>query len=181
MVQHLVPHLFPVQDSTLSADALAGELLRKYGLSTNTTFFRKGICDTYRIQSGSDVFFLKVFKSTRRTEGHVAEEVRLLRHLLDQGVSVVRPIPALDGTYLLRIHAPEGLRFGVLYEAAQGSVDDNGDESKIAALGEMVARMHVCADGLPGGYDRPPPDSSYISDGPRSSLHCCIRRQSLGT
>ena len=51
--------MFPVQDSTLSADALAQRVLKKYSLAKDIDcrFFRKGICDTYKIEAGKDAYF----------------------------------------------------------------------------------------------------------------------------
>ncbi len=108
---------FPVQDSTLSAEALGERVLKRYSLSGRVVcrFFRKGICDTYRVETGGQEYYLKVYKHARRTRTDVAEEVRLLNYLAANGVSVARPVMRQDGHYLSRLAAPEGTRYSVLF------------------------------------------------------------------
>ena len=101
---------FPVQDSTLSANALAESVASIYGFSQPVAchFFRKGICDTYKVRVDGRDTYLKVYKHNRRTYLDVSEEVRLLNHLADNGVSVVRPVIRYDGEYVSQFPAPEG-------------------------------------------------------------------------
>jgi len=157
---------FPVQNSTLSADALAERVLRKYRLSGPIAcrFYRKGICDTYKVTSEDQGYYLKVFRHGRRTRVHVTEEVRLLNYLSSHGVSVSRPVVRRDGKYVSQLAAPEGARYSVLYEAAIGDQDDDGDLTRITALGEMVGRMHVCADRMRTPYHRPHLDMRHLVD-----------------
>jgi Ser/Thr protein kinase RdoA (MazF antagonist) len=158
--------LFPAQDSTLAAAALAANLLGDYGFPAQPVcrFFRKGICDTYRVYAGDQEYYLKVYRHARRTELDVAEEVRLLNHLAANGVSVARPVMRLDGAYVNRLRAPEGLRYAVLFEAAEGVDGDEGDDSRLERFGEMAARMHQASDQLPGPYRRSHLDMRHLVD-----------------
>ena len=90
--------LFPVQNSTLSAEALALRVLKRYRLSGKVVcrFFRKGICDTYRVDAGDKEYYLKVYRAVRRTRTDVSEEARLLNHFAENGVSVARPVMRQD-------------------------------------------------------------------------------------
>jgi Ser/Thr protein kinase RdoA (MazF antagonist) len=157
---------FPVQDSTLSAEALAERVLKKYRLSGQIAcrFFRKGICDTYRIKAGSRGYFLKVYKSGRRTKLDVSEEVRLLNYLAAHAVSVARPVKRRDGLYVNRLAAPEGIRYSVLFRAARGVADDDGDHNRIRAFGTMVGHMHQCADKMRAPYRRSHLDMRHLVD-----------------
>lgn len=58
--------MFPVQDSTLSATAIAERVLTKYDLpaAAQCHFFRKGICDTYRVQANKQEYFLNDEKNS---------------------------------------------------------------------------------------------------------------------
>ena len=156
---------FPVQNSTLSAEALTERVLGRYRLGGRVVcrFFRKGICDTYRIDAGDGAYYLKVYMFGRRTRLDVAEEVRLLNCLHRHGVSVARPVRRKDGLYINRLAAPEGTRYAVLFEAAHG-VEEDGEDSRVEALGEMVARMHTCADRMRGTYRRKPLDTVHLID-----------------
>jgi len=157
---------FPVQDSTLSADALAERVLKRYTLPGHVVchFFRKGICDTYRITVEDREYYLKVYKHGRRSRMDVAEEVRLLNHLAAHGVSVAKPVMRQDGRYVSRLAAPEGTRYAVLFEAAIGASGDDGDLDRIGALGEMVGRMHLCADEMCEPYQRTHLDMRHLVD-----------------
>ena len=156
--------LFTVQDSTISAEALGGWLRDAYALlgSVSCQFFRKGICDTYRVSAGDAVYFLKVFRHGRRSKLDVAEEVRLLNHLAECGAAVARPVAKRDGTFVIELAAPEGTRCAVLFEAAGGVHGDEGDPNRIRAFGEAVARMHAAADEMAGPYERMPLDMDHL-------------------
>lgn len=147
-------NLFPVQDSTLSAQALADQILPLYGLiqPCPCRFFRKGICDTYQIRSAAGEYYLKVYRAGRRSYLDVSEEVRLLNHLLDQGVSVVRPVARSDGGYVNELHVPEGIRCAVLFHAVPGAEEKTDQHRR--AFGETVARMHAAADLMTPAYAR---------------------------
>jgi len=149
-----MPQPFPVQNSTLSADALAELLRREYALHSTPvcTFWRKGMADAYRIKAGEQFLFLKVFMASRRSRHDVEEEVRLLLHLARGGVSVSAPVASTTGKHVLSLSAPEGERYVVVYEGVQG-VEGTTDQHR-RELGRMVARVHQCADSLAPPYDR---------------------------
>lgn len=158
--------VFPVQDSTLAAEALAEHMLTSYALPVYPVcrFFRKGICDTYRVTAGDRVYYLKVYRHRRRTHLDVAEEVRLLRTLAANGVSVAEPVASRDGCYVNELPAPEGTRYAVLFEAALGATGDEGNPGRIEAFGEMVGRMHQVADHMREPYQRAPLDMEHLVD-----------------
>ena len=56
------------------------------------------------------------------------------------------------------------MRYAVLFEAAKGEPDDNGDPARIRAFGAMVSRLHQVADSLPGPYQRQHLDISHLVD-----------------
>ncbi len=145
---------FPVQDSTLSETALAGLIATEYRLPRppGCRFWRKGMADTYQVLAGNTSYYLKVHRPERRSRHEVEEEVRLLHHLLDDGVGVCEPVASASGESVLDISAPEGVRFAVLYRAVEGVSGTTGAHRR--ALGRMVARMHQCADRIDPPYDR---------------------------
>ena len=158
--------LFPVQDSTLSAEALAGWARESYNLSDRASccFCRKGICDTYRVACENRAFYLKIYKHGRRCRMDVTEEVRLLNHLASSGISVAKPVARRNGAFVSEFTAPEGKRFAVLYKEAAGTHGDGGQPDRIRALGKEVARMHRCADTLPEPYQRAHLDMQQLID-----------------
>ena len=161
---------FPVQNSTLSANALAELLHQEYPLPSFPVckFWRKGMADTYRVSVGGNGYFLKVFMAKRRSRKDVAEEVRLLLHLLHHGVSVCEPIISVKGDFLLSIKAPEGERYAVLYSEAVGVKGIS--EIHRRAFGRMVARMHQSADSLGPPYGRDCLELEHILDDNLASI-----------
>ncbi len=161
---------FPVQNSTLSADDLTELVRQEYPLRgvVYCWFWRKGMADTYRVSAGGKGFFLKVFMAKRRLRKDVTEEVRLLLHLLQRGVSVCEPIISVKDDFVLTIEAPEGERYAVLYTEAEGVKV----KSKIhrRAFGRMVARMHQCADSLDPPYGRDCLELEHILDDNLASI-----------
>ena len=158
--------VFPVQDSTLSAEALAERVLKRYDLAGGVVcrFFRKGICDTYRAETSDQAYYLKVYKHGRRTRMDVTEEVRLLNHLAANSVSVAKPVMRQDGHYVSQLAAPEGTRYAALFEAAHGVAGHEGNHSRIEAFGEMVGRMHIAADQMREPYRRSHLDMRHLVD-----------------
>lgn len=158
--------LFPAQNSTLSAEALAESVIRRYRLPGRVVcrFFRKGVCDTYKIEADDEEYYLKVYMYGLRTKKDVTEEVRLLNHLDHYGVSVAWPVVREDGLYVSRLAAPEGTRYAVLFEAARGHQVDGVDDSRDRAYGEMVAHLHQCADKLHPPYGRTHLDMHHLVD-----------------
>ena len=160
----MTDQVFPVQVSTLAESAVTGWIRDEYSLPSfiSCQFFRKGICDTYRVSASDAVFFLKVYRHGRRSRRDVAEEVRLLNHLADCGVAVAKPMAKRDGAFVSELAAPEGLRCAVLFEAAVGAHGDDGDPNRIRAFGEAVAQMHAAADEMAEPCERTPLEMDHL-------------------
>ena len=108
--------------------------------------------DTYRIEAGDRLLFLKVSMTSRRSRSDIDEEVRLLVHLARGGVGVSVPIASVDGQYVLALTAPEGERYAVLFEGARGT--EGTTDLHRRELGRMIARIHQVADSLEPPYER---------------------------
>jgi Ser/Thr protein kinase RdoA (MazF antagonist) len=169
---------FRVQDSTLSASAVGELVYARYSLEAAPvcTFWRKGMGDTYRIEAGHRVYFFKVSMVGRRSRKDVDEEVRLLLHLANGGVGVSLPIETLEGEHVLALSAPEGERYAVLFEAAEGV--EGATALHRRELGRMVARMHLCADSLEPAYDRDHFELAYVLDDSLVAIEALMRHRS---
>ena len=155
--------IFPVQNSTLSTEALTSLIEKKYDLTgpVSCRFFRKGICDTYSVKTAQSDYFLKIYRYGRRTRLDVTEEIRLLNYLSENHVSVAKPVACKDEGYVNQLSAPEGVRYAVLFEAAEG-VEEGNDKNRVEAFGDMVARFHQCSDRMPGEYRRKHIDMTHL-------------------
>jgi Ser/Thr protein kinase RdoA (MazF antagonist) len=136
---------FPVIASTLSATHLADFLKATYGLSETGTcsLLRTGINHTYLVQDQDSRCVCRVYSHNWRTEAEIREEIRLLLPLAGFGVPVSHPLPDSAGEFVQRLHAPEGLRFVVLFTFAEGEKVRNLSETMCASIGTLMGRMHL--------------------------------------
>ncbi len=154
---------FPSAASTLSTPDLAQRVLGKYELSEpiQCHLFKRGVNDTYKVQAGSSTYFLRVYRHGFHTRGEIEAELDMLLHLGRRRVSVSTPIARRDGAYLTRIRAPEGVRYAALFTNAKGGMTMfNRREGR--SYGELVARVHVCLDGMHRDRRRPDLDMEHL-------------------
>ena len=136
--------LFPVTESTLSAQHLGRLIQDKYALSgkSECKLFRTGINHLYIVSDGNKKFVFRVYTFLWRTRSEISEEVRLLTHLKENNISVSYPIADANGEFIQEMNAPEGMRYGVLFSYAEGFKQSlfSGDASY--NIGRMMAEMH---------------------------------------
>ncbi len=139
MTQH-----FPVTESTLATAHVGNFVQQQYKLSTNATakLLRTGMNHLYMIADGADRYVFRIYNHNWRSKTEVAEEVRLLRHLHDNSVSVSYPLPDTAGNYIQELNAPEGLRYGLLFSFAQGKKQPRFDAETAYNIGVMMGKLH---------------------------------------
>ncbi|THU32004.1 aminoglycoside phosphotransferase [Niastella caeni] len=135
---------FPVVCSTLSATHLGKFLQQQYHLSAGTTcrLLRAAINHAYLVTDGRHKYVFRVYSLNWRSGIEIAEEIRLLQLLKDNGIPVSYAIPDPQGNYIHQIPAPEGVRLGVLFSFAKGEKQLNIPEALHFKIGEIMARMH---------------------------------------
>lgn len=158
--------LFPVDNSVLSAEALAARLPRLYSLSDvrSCVLFRRGVSDVYRVQARGETFYLKVYRRDMRTRRDIEDEVTLLCALGRREIPVAAPVARKNGAYLARFDAPEGARYAVLQRAAAGEPVDSSKPQDCASLGRAAARFHNACDGMRVRCRRRAIDLHYLID-----------------
>lgn len=141
---------FPVTESTLSADHLAQWLRKQYGLgeATSCRLFRTGMNHLYLVRDGEQRYVLRIYTHGWRTKPEVEEELRLLLHLKTAGISVAYPITAANGGLVHDLHAPEGLRFAVLFSFAEGKKAARFSTQISYRIGVVMARMHRATENF---------------------------------
>lgn len=135
---------FPVEYSTLSADALLQLLAQKYGpkLAVSITFLKRGFNDTYLVNGINQKHILRVYKHNWRALQSIETEIRLLKHIHENQISVSYPIKDSVDNYIQFIDAPEGRRYAVLFSLASGQPVRKLSESQAFQLGTETARIH---------------------------------------
>lgn len=147
--------IFPATYSTLDPEALAQLVTTYYALgNAQCTFLVRGVADTYLVEAEKIQYILRVYRSTHRTLPQIQEEVNLLLHLRQAGVSVSYPIKNTAGEAVLELNAVEGPRYAVLFSYAPGKTERRPDERQLKNLGREVARFHNASSTMQQGNKR---------------------------
>lgn len=139
----LMSHL-PVSCSTLSASHLAPLLQHRYALGPGTScrLLKTGINHSYLVSNGTAQYIFRVYSLDWRSAKEIAEELRLLNLLKENGVAVSYPIADVHAAYIQPLDAPEGSRPGVLFSFAPGEKAFQYPAETHYAIGVQMARMH---------------------------------------
>ena len=150
-------HKILVLRSLFSVESIAQLLERIYGLTDVSCQFIKGtIRDTYLVQSSQGSYILSIYPHSYRSEEEILAELSLLSHLSSRQFNVPLALPQSNGETLLKIDAPEGLRFGVLFEFIEGKQLSKSPDPKTArGFGKLLAELHLSTGQIPLKLLRP--------------------------
>ncbi|SEJ20202.1 Ser/Thr protein kinase RdoA involved in Cpx stress response, MazF antagonist [Dyadobacter sp. SG02] len=143
-------NVFPVSNSNLSPLHL-GIFVQKHYFpeqQVECRILKTGISDTYLITTPGKRYIFRVYSFGWRTLSEISEELRLLRHLRENGISVSYAVPDLGNTFIHSFAAPEGERFGVLFTFAEGEKVLNFDAETHYRVGKLMAEMHLQTKGF---------------------------------
>lgn len=140
---------FPVSNSNLSAHHLSVFLEKKYTLEANTKchLIKAGINDTYSISDSLQQYVFRVYSLNWRTKEEIGEEIKLLLLLREKGLSISYPIADSEGNYIQLLNAPEGNRYGVLFNNAPGEKQHLIAAETHFQIGQLMARFHQITHG----------------------------------
>lgn len=141
----VTPFQCSVTYSTIALEAVAAALNAHYRLDPIKTcqFWYHGLSDIYRVETSSDRYIFRISHHHWRSRSEIQFELEFLKFLRYHQLPVASPIPTDTGALDLEITAPEGIRYGTLFEYAQGSVPVGDlDCTQSHHLGEAVARIH---------------------------------------
>lgn len=135
---------FPVTASTLSETELCHFIKDRYLLSDDfkCQLFRTGVNHTYIISNNDAKFVVRVYCYKWRTKTEIEEELKLLTLLKTHALSVSFPISDKDGKLIQEIHAPEGLRYAVVFSFAEGQKMRFMSHETCFAIGTLMAKIH---------------------------------------
>ncbi|MBV8251161.1 MAG: phosphotransferase [Chitinophaga sp.] len=147
--------VFPATYSTLSPEALATLITEKYCLEdVRCKLLVRGVGDTYLINTSTNTFILRAYRSSHRSFPQIQEEIDLLLAAQKAGVNVSYPIIDRSGHIIQRLDAVEGERNVVLFSFAPGQVVKQMNTTQLRALGHEMARLHHVASQIPRGTSR---------------------------
>lgn len=166
---------FPAQGSILSAQALLESVLTRYPVEPSFSgclFFKAHINDIYRARAGESVYYLRVSKAGWRSRQELQAEIDLVLYLHRSGIPAALPVETADSDYLVSLPAPEGERWGVLFEEAAGHPLAIADRQHTSLFGRLLGRIHRLADHWSGDFQRPHLDTVYLLERPLRLLGC---------
>jgi Ser/Thr protein kinase RdoA (MazF antagonist) len=135
---------FPVEYSSLSVKALLQLVVDVYSIhpASTITFLKRGFNDTYLIATDKNKFILRVYKNNWRSSKSIKNEIELLNYLHKNDVSVSSAVIDRSGNYIQTLHAPEGLRYAVLFTYAKGERVRKLSPEQAFSLGIETGRIH---------------------------------------
>jgi Ser/Thr protein kinase RdoA (MazF antagonist) len=157
-------HPFPVDKSLLSAAALAGGIEAEYGLGdVRCQLITATLRDVYLVSSRAGRFVLYVYRHGQRPTHEIEAEWQFVDHLGANGVPVAPAVRRRNGKLLMTLHAPEGVRYGVLTHFVAGKhLRRRPGAAAVHAYGRIVGNIHVLADQIPQTLSRPPIDVAEL-------------------
>ena len=163
---------FPAQHSVLSAQALVDQVLSKYQLDATVScrLFHRGINDTYLVRDGAANYFLRISPTALRTQAQLEAEVDLLNTLNVHQLSVPAPVAQKDGNFVEALHAPEGVRYAILFRQIEGDPAPTFTPEQGEIYGKTAAKIHHLTDQQDQSYARFHHDLNYIFDEPLEQL-----------
>lgn len=142
--------VFPVTESTLSANHIGQFIKEKYDLSEKTKckLFRTGMNHLYMINDGEEKFVFRVYTFNWRTKLEVAEELRLLIHLKQNNTPTTYPLADKSNEFIQEFNAPEGKRYGVLFSFAHGAKNARFTPETSYFIGQALAKIHKSTENF---------------------------------
>jgi Ser/Thr protein kinase RdoA (MazF antagonist) len=139
---------------------------------------RSFINDTYRIEAGGRLFYLRVYQAGWRDAREAVAEMAIIETLASAGAAVARPVARRDGNgFVLAIRTGDLVRPAVLFEEAPGDDLHFGGAdgpANAARYGSASAALHNAADSMAPHPDRPVFDCATMIETP-----CAIIAQAM--
>lgn len=144
-----LPH-FPVSSSQLSAPHLAHFIQNTYGFerTPSVRLLKAGINHSYLVDNDGHKSVFRVYSHRWRTEEEIAEEIRFLKHLKEDGIPASYPVSDQFGRYVHGLDAPEGTRHAVMFTFAEGGKRLTFSEELHEQCGKVMGRVHKAAEGF---------------------------------
>jgi Ser/Thr protein kinase RdoA (MazF antagonist) len=161
-------HLFPVQHSILSENALAKWVVSAYSLRepVRCRFLKGSMSDVYRVDAFDAAYILKIYMHNRHSMHAIEAEVDFLIDLNDHDIPVAAPVANKDELFINEFDAPEGIRYAVLFDAVEGDEPKEVNLEHSRSFGRLAGCIHKYSDMSAKKYDRWHLNEAYLVDEP---------------
>lgn len=141
---------FPVTYSLVSPKALEKRVITLYNLpaKTQVIFLHQGINDSYLVDTLTDKFILRIYRTDWRTVDEIEGELELLSMLHKSGIAVSYPITDKKGKFIQQLDCPEGVRCAVIFTYALGQSTSSLNLQSAQLFGQYMAALHQKTEGL---------------------------------
>jgi len=138
---------------------------------TSGTLVRRFVNDVYLVSGEEARYIFKVYRPEWRDPPAVLWEIDLLDHLSRRGAPVATALPRADGRSITLIEAPEGERYGVLFEFAEGEKPTPPFTADLYhRFGHAAGLVHERSTDFVSPHPRRPLDLSTLIDEPLCTL-----------
>ncbi|WP_042224423.1 phosphotransferase enzyme family protein [Oceanobacillus manasiensis] len=140
-------------------------------------FLTRGLNDTYKIMGKEACYAFRVYRQGWRSEAAIKFELEAILHLTNHGYEAVELIKGRNGSYLDKMMAPEGERYGVLFDYAEGERPVVNPENTYL-IGKSLGRLHRLSNGFTSEHEREfLLNLTYLLDEPVSFIQPILQRQ----
>jgi len=172
--------LLPVSYSTFNEHALGTYIGRHYsiGVPVRCNLIARGMNDTYIIETTDGKFVFRVYRNKwRSNDSEILFEIDLLNYLFNNNLNVSLPIKSTTNAYILKITAPEGERFGVLFTLVEGQPLRLDCTDTCYLFGEEAAKLHVISNSFQSDYKKAVMDMKFLIDQPLAIINRHLGRR----
>lgn len=136
-------------------------------------YWLRGLNDTYRIQTHSGYYILRVYRLSIK-ENDVTYELSLLTQLKNELYSVTtkvsEPIFKKDNSLYTVLNAPEGQRIAVVFHYLTGTENVLHDEKSCFSFGRSAAELHAAMDKITVNQPRYNLDTNFLISQPLNRI-----------
>lgn len=133
-----------VSSSIISSLSIKNHIPLTYNIGKvkSCELLQSSIHDVYLIETIQSKYILKIYKYQYKSVLEIAFEINFVGYLKASHLNVSSYIPKNDGYFILKINAPEGMRYAVLSTYAEGNELEYKQEKDAFWYGLHVGKIH---------------------------------------
>ncbi len=171
--------IFPVAHSVLSCRALHDLVLKNYAISQlkKIDYFQAGLTDTYLVITNTKKYILRIYRTNWRSEKDIRCEMDALIFLNKKNILVATPVTTKTNEILIKIDAPEGLRYLILFNYADGTSPDyrNKPAQHATIYGQAFGKLHNTLVDFNSTHTRFKLDINYLLNEPLNTIKTFLK------
>ncbi len=161
---------YSVIHSVLSPQALQKTLELNYKLPQieHIQYYQAGLNDTYLVRTKKQKFILRAYRKNWRTESDIRCELDAIIFLHKENINVSLPKQNLAGDSLIKINAPEGTRYLVLFEYLDGNPPEykENTDNEVKIYAKAFGQLHKKLKSFNSTHSRFKLDMDYLITNP---------------